>query len=104
MNDSIDIISEYLINLMILMCPSKHTGQFRKSFWIIKNYNYSYFVLWNTVSHLILQKKVELFNSLFIKYCTSINNANILSLDLPLKTDKFFSSATFAGVDILKLI
>ena len=49
-------------------------------------------------------KKNELFNSLFIKYCTSINNGNILSLELTLKTDQFFSNATFAGVDILKLI
>ena len=28
MNDSIDIILEYLINLMILTCPSNHTSQF----------------------------------------------------------------------------
>ena len=50
------------------------------------------------------RKKTELFNSLFIKYCTSINNSNILLFELFLKTAKFFSNATFAGVDILKLI
>ena len=49
-------------------------------------------------------KKTELFKSLFIKYCTSVNNGNILPFELLLKTNKFFSNATFAGVEILKLI
>ena len=49
-------------------------------------------------------KKTELFNSLFIKYCTSISNGNILPLKLLLKTDKVFSNPTIAGQEILKLI
>ena len=96
MNDSIDIILEYLINLMILTCPSKHTSQFWKS--------YDYSTLMEPGFPSDFTKKAELFKSLFIKYWTSINNGNILLFELFLKTDQFFSNATFAGVDMLKLL
>ena len=102
MNDSIDIILEYLINLMILTCPSNHTSQFWKSFWTIKSYDYSTLMELGFPSD--FTKKAELFKSLFIKYWTPINNGNILPFELFLKTDQFFSNATFAGVNMLKLL
>ena len=49
-------------------------------------------------------KKAELFNSLFAKQCTVINNGSSLPSELLLKTDKLLSNITFTSDDILKII
>ena len=49
-------------------------------------------------------KKAELFNSLFAKQCTVINNGSSLSSELLLKADKLLSNITLTSNDILKII
>ena len=50
------------------------------------------------------KKKAELFNSIFAKQCTVINNCSSLPSELLLKTDKFLSNITFSSDGILKII
>ena len=86
-----DIIPEYLINLMTLTYPPKHTGQFFKCFWILKKLIVPPLFYENRFVT-DFKKNAELFNSFFAKHCTIINNDNNLPSKLLLKTEILWGS------------